>query len=190
MKLRIADPSGWALFDSEAHRDERGWLAETLRVEALCAQAGDVHIVQQNLSASRRGVLRGLHYQLEAPQGKIVQVVQGRIFDAIVDLRRSSPNFGRSYTFELDADILQTLWVPPGFAHGFLALDDVLVLYAMTEPRIPHAERVLRWNAPELGIEWPLEKSEPLLSARDRAAPGWGDAPVFESANDGRLASR
>ncbi|HEY0879634.1 MAG TPA: dTDP-4-dehydrorhamnose 3,5-epimerase family protein, partial [Zeimonas sp.] len=101
MKLHTADPSGWALFESDAHRDERGWLAEILRIDALRAHAGNVRIVQQNLSASRRGVLRGLHYQVESPQGKLVQVVQGRIFDAIVDLRRASPGFGRSFTFEL-----------------------------------------------------------------------------------------
>lgn len=183
MKLRTADPSGWALFESEAHCDERGWLAETFRIEALRAHAGDLRIVQQNLSASRRDVLRGLHYQLEGPQGKLVQVVQGRIFDAIVDLRRASPGFGRSYVLELRADALQSLWVPPGFAHGFLALDDVVVLYAMTGPRIAAAERALRWDSPELGIEWPLQGREPLLSARDRFAPDLSEAPVFESAD-------
>jgi len=186
VKLRTADPSGWALFDSEAHRDDRGWLAETLRIEALRAHAGDVCIVQQNLSASRRGVLRGLHYQLEAPQGKLVQVVQGRIFDAIVDLRRDSPSFGKSFVFEVRAESLQSLWVPPGFAHGFLALDDVVLLYAMTEPRVAQAERVLRWDSPELGIEWPLEGREPLLSARDRSAPELRAAEVFDSADPGR----
>ena len=190
MKLRIADPSGWALFDSEAHRDERGWLAETLRIEALHAHAGGVRIVQQNLSASRRGVLRGLHYQVEAPQGKLVQVVRGRIFDAIVDLRRGSPSFGSSFVFEMRAESLQSLWVPPGFAHGFLALDDVVVLYALTEPRIAHAERVLRWDAPELAIEWPLQGRAPLLSARDRSAPGWREAQVFDSADPGREIQR
>ncbi|MCD6672170.1 MAG: dTDP-4-dehydrorhamnose 3,5-epimerase [Burkholderiaceae bacterium] len=183
MKLRSAHPSGWALFESEAHRDERGWLAETFRLDALRAHAGDVRIVQQNLGASRRGVLRGLHYQLEAPQGKLVQVVQGRLFDAIVDLRRSSASFGRSFVFEMRAESLQTLWIPPGFAHGFLALDDVVVLYAMTAPRVAQAECALRWDSPELGIDWPLEGREPLLSARDRSAPGWDEAPVFESAD-------
>ncbi|MDT3679613.1 MAG: dTDP-4-dehydrorhamnose 3,5-epimerase [Burkholderiaceae bacterium] len=187
MKLRTAAPSGWALFDSEAHHDERGWLAETMRIEALRAQAGEVRVVQQNLSASRRGVLRGLHYQVEAPQGKLVQVVQGRIFDAIVDLRRGSPSFGKSFVFEMRAESLQSLWVPPGFAHGFLALDDAVVLYAMTEPRVAQAERVLRWDSPELAIAWPLEGREPLLSARDRSAPGWREAQVFDSADFGHV---
>ena len=179
MKLQMAHPSGWALFEAQAHHDERGWLAETLRIDALRAHAGDVDIVQQNLSASRRGVLRGLHYQVEQPQGKLLQVMHGRVFDVIVDLRRTSPLFGRSFTFELRADALQLLWVPPQFAHGFLALDDATVLYSLTRPRVASAERAIRWNSPELGIDWPLEEGkQPLLSARDAAAPPFADAPI------------
>lgn len=179
MKLQTAHRSGWALFAADAFSDERGWLAETLRIDTLRAHAGDVRIVQQNLSASRRDVLRGLHYQIEQPQGKLVQVVQGRIFDAIVDLRPASADFGNSFVFELRAEARQSLWVPPGFAHGFLALDEVMVLYAMTQPRIAHAERALRWNSPQLAIEWPLDGREPVLSPRDRSAPGLDDAQLF-----------
>lgn len=180
MRLQNAHASGWALFDAEPHRDERGWLAETLRLDALRAHAGDVRIQQQNLSASHRGVLRGLHYQLEAPQGKLVQVIHGRVHDAIVDLRPSSTTFGHSFTFDLRAEALQSLWVPPGFAHGFLALEDSVVLYALTRPRVPHAERAVRWNSPEFGIEWPLPAGPPVLSPRDRDAPLFGEVDVFE----------
>lgn len=182
MKLHTAHESGWALFAAEAHRDERGWLAETLRIDVLRAHARDVRIVQQNLSASRRGVLRGLHYQIESPQGKLLQVLQGCVHDVIVDLRRASPTFGASFTFELHTDSLQSLWVPPGFAHGFLALEDSTVLYSLTQPRIASAERVIRWDSPQLAISWPLKGAQPLLSERDRSAPVFGDAEVYEPA--------
>ncbi len=182
MKLRSAHPSGWALFESVLHRDDRGWLTENIRIDALQAHAGAVTLMQQNLSSSRRGVLRGLHYQVGSPQGKLVQVLQGRVHDVIVDLRRGSAYFGRSFAVDLRADEPLSIWVPPGFAHGFLALDDCLVLYALTQVRDPQGERTLRWDSPGLGIDWPLVAGPPLLSDRDRAAPGFGEAEVFESA--------
>ncbi len=178
MKLQTAHPSGWVLFEAQAHHDERGWLAETLQIDTLRAHAGDMQIVQQNLSSSTRGVLRGLHYQIEQPQGKLLQVIHGRVHDVIVDLRRSSPHFSQCFAFELRADALQLLWVPPGFAHGFLALEDATVLYSLTQPRIASAERSIRWNSPELGIDWPLEGRQPLLSARDAAAPFFANADI------------
>lgn len=179
MKLRVAHRSGWAFFEAERHADERGWVAEIVRDAALRAHVGEFRIVQQNLSASRRGALRGLHYQLGTPQGKLVQLVHGRIHDAIVDLRRASPDFGRSFAFELRTDPLQSLWVPPGFAHGFLALEDAVVLYSLTQPRIARAERAIRWDSPSLGIQWPLAPgTEPLLSPRDRVAPLFEDAGI------------
>lgn len=178
MKLQTAHPSGWALFEAQAHHDERGWLAETLRIDTLRAHAGNVQIVQQNLSSSSGGVLRGLHYQTRQPQGKLLQVLHGRVHDVIVDLRRTSPHFGRHFALELRADALQLLWVPPEFAHGFLALEDATVLYSLTRPRIASAERSIRWNSPELGIDWPLEGRQPLLSTRDAAAPFFTDADI------------
>ena len=180
MRLRSAHASGWALFVATAHRDERGWLAETLRTDVLRAHAGPVAIAQQNLSRSRRGVLRGLHYQLGPPQGKLVQVIEGRVFDVIVDLRRASPEFGASFAFELCADEPQMLWIPPGFAHGFLAREDSLVLYGLTQPWSPLHERAIRWNSPGLTIDWPLAGMQPILSARDRDAPTFGEAEPFE----------
>lgn len=180
MKLRTAHVAGWALFGAEVHRDGRGWLAETLRIEVLRAHAGPVAIAQQNLSRSRRGVLRGLHYQLGAPQGKLVQVLEGRVFDVIVDLRRDSPDFGTSFGFDLDAEEPQALWVPPGFAHGLLAREDCLLLYALTQPWDARLDRAIRWDSPGLAIDWPLDGLEPIVSARDREAPTLGEAEVFE----------
>ncbi len=180
MKLHAAHPGGWAIFEAQAHADERGWVAEILREDALRAHAGELRVVQQNLSMSRRGVLRGMHYQLESPQGKLVQVLRGRIHDVIVDLRRDSPDFGRSFAIRLSGDSLQSLWAPPGFAHGFLAMEDSTVLYSLTQPRIAAAERAIRWNCPQLGIEWPLAAGqEPIISERDRAAPVFGEAEVY-----------
>ncbi|RPH59376.1 MAG: dTDP-4-dehydrorhamnose 3,5-epimerase [Burkholderiales bacterium] len=180
MKLRSAHASGWALFSAAVHRDERGWLMEALRIDALRAHAGPVQIVQQNLSHSRRGVLRGLHYQLGAPQGKVVQVLAGRVHDVIVDLRRGSPDLGTSFALELCAADAQMLWVPPGFAHGFLALEDSLLLYGLTQAWDARLDRAIRWDSPGLAIEWPLAGAEPILSERDRRAPTFGEAELFE----------
>lgn len=180
MKLHADHGTGWALFDAGVHRDDRGWLMEALRLDTLRRHAGPVDMVQQNLSHSRRGVLRGLHYQLGAPQGKLVQVLAGRVHDVIVDLRRASPHFGTSFAFDLRADRPQMLWVPPGFAHGFLAREDSLVLYGMTQAWDARLDRAIRWNSPELSIAWPLDGAEPVVSARDREAPAFGEAEVYE----------
>lgn len=180
MKLCSAHASGWALFSADLHRDERGWLMEALRLDALRAHAGAIDIAQQNLSQSRRGVLRGMHYQLGAPQGKLVQVLAGSVHDVIVDLRRESPDFGASFAFTLRADEPRMLWVPPGFAHGFLAREDSLMLYGLTQPWDARLDRVIRWNSSGLAIDWPLHGGEPILSTRDRDAPGLGEAELFE----------
>ncbi|HRA77375.1 MAG TPA: dTDP-4-dehydrorhamnose 3,5-epimerase [Burkholderiaceae bacterium] len=188
MKLRSAHASGWALFGAAVHRDERGWLMEALRLDALRTHAGPVTIVQQNVSQSRRGVLRGLHYQLGAPQGKLVQVLAGRVHDVIVDLRRESPDFGAHFAFVLRADDPQMLWVPPGFAHGFLACEDSLMMYGLTQPWDAGLERAIRWDSPGLAIDWPLEGADPVLSDRDRGAPGLGEAELFERSTPGSRA--
>lgn len=181
MKLHTAHPSGWALFESALYRDERGWLTEALRIDVLQAHAGRVSIAQQNLSHSRRGVLRGLHYQLGAPQGKLVQVLHGSVRDVIVDLRRGAPGFASFFAFELCAGQAIALWVPPGFAHGFLAREDSLLSYSMTHLRVPQAERSMRWDSPALAIDWRLDGTTPILSQRDREAPLFGAAEVFET---------
>ncbi len=179
MKLRSAHPAGWALFDAPVHRDERGWLIEALRIDVLRAHAGEVEIVQQNLSHSRCGVLRGLHYQLGAPQGKLVQVIDGAVHDVIVDLRHGSPHFGTSFANVLRAAHPRMLWVPPGFAHGFLALEDSLMLYGLTQPWDATLDRAIRWDSPQLAIDWPLAGAQPLVSQRDREAPDFAQAELF-----------
>jgi dTDP-4-dehydrorhamnose 3,5-epimerase len=125
------------------------------------------------------GVLRGLHYQVRQPQGKLVRVARGRIFDVAVDLRKSKPTFGRWVSQELSEDNHRQLWVPPGFAHGFLVLSDVAdVLYKTTDYYAPECERCLIWNDPQIAVDWPLNHA-PLLSAKDRSGIAFGKAEVF-----------
>lgn len=160
--------------------DERGFFMETWNA-ATFAEAGlDLHFVQDNHSRSARGVLRGLHYQLTLPQGKLVRITAGRVFDVAVDLRRSSPTFGRWVGVELSAANKRMLWIPPGFAHGFLTLeDDTDFLYKCTAPYNPADERCLAWNDPAIDISWPLEGSIPLVSEKDRRGRALSDAEVY-----------
>ncbi|HZC43750.1 MAG TPA: dTDP-4-dehydrorhamnose 3,5-epimerase [Acidobacteriaceae bacterium] len=149
--------------------DDRGWFAETWN-EAAFEKAGlPFHFVQDNQSRSRQHVLRGLHFQLQHPQGKLVRAVAGRIFDVAVDVRRSSAHFGQWVGFELSAEAPEMLWIPPGFAHGFLVLSESAdVLYKTTDFYSPASERTIRWNDPTIGIEWPLTTS-PIVAAKDAA---------------------
>jgi dTDP-4-dehydrorhamnose 3,5-epimerase len=170
------------LIDPDVSDDERGHFFESFNARVFRRiSALDVTFVQDNQSCSRRGVLRGLHYQLPpATQGKLVRVVAGSVFDVAVDLRRSSPTFGRWVGDELSADNRRQMWVPPGFGHGFLALsDDAEVLYKVTEYYAREHERAIRWNDPNIGIAWPLDRAAPLLSAKDATAPLLADAEVF-----------
>jgi dTDP-4-dehydrorhamnose 3,5-epimerase len=139
----------------------------------------DVEFVQDNDSQSARGVLRGLHYQINQPQGKLLRVSRGHIFDVAVDLRKSSPTFGRWVGMELSEENYHQLWIPPGFAHGFLVLSEFAnVLYKTTDYYAPEHERCVIWNDPTLAIDWPL-KGEPVLSAKDRLGVRLGRAEVF-----------
>ena len=149
--------------------DERGWFAETWNRKTF-GQAGlPTEFAQDNQSRSRRHVLRGLHYQIDQPQGKLIRAVAGRIFDVAVDIRRSSPNFGRWVGVELSADTPEMLWIPPGFAHGFLVLSESAdVLYKATDFYSPAGERTIRWDDPTLAIAWPLSGT-PIVSAKDAA---------------------
>ena len=149
--------------------DDRGWFAETWN-EATFREAGlPSHFVQDNQSRSRQHVLRGLHFQLQKPQGKLVRAVAGRIFDVAVDVRRSSPRFGHWVGVELNADVPEMLWIPPGFAHGFLVLSESAdVLYKTTEFYSPSSERTILWSDSALGIAWPLTV-EPIVAAKDAA---------------------
>lgn len=153
--------------------DARGFFMETYQTR-LFAEAGiQAQFVQDNHSRSKQGVLRGLHYQLRQTQGKLVRVVMGEIFDVAVDIRRSSPTFGKWVAVHLSAENRQQLWVPPGFAHGFYVLSEwTEVLYKTTDFYSPQWERSILWNDPAIGIDWPLLAEAPLsLSAKDEQAP-------------------
>ena len=161
--------------------DARGFFFESFNARDFAQATGLTHdFVQDNHSKSARGVLRGLHYQIQHPQGKLVRVVQGEVFDVAVDLRRRSPTFGRWVGERLSAENQRQLWVPPGFAHGFVVLSESAeFLYKTTDYWYPEHERSLLWNDPALGIDWPISDA-PNLAAKDAAAALLKDAEVFE----------
>ena len=160
--------------------DDRGFFFESWNRRAL-AQAGlDVDFVQDNHSRSARGVLRGLHYQVRHPQGKLVRVVTGEVFDVAVDLRRASPTFGRHVAVTLSAENKRMLWVPPGFAHGFCVTSESAdFLYKTTDYWYPEHERTLLWNDPALGIAWPVDGT-PLVAAKDAAGTPLANAELYD----------
>ena len=164
---------GVRLIEPRAFGDERGFFLESFNARDFEAAGLPTAFVQDNHSRSARGVLRGLHYQIERPQGKLVRVVSGAVFDVAVDLRRASPTFGRWWGAEISAANRRMLWVPPGFAHGFCVTSDSAdFLYKCTELWAPEHERSLAWDDPALGIEWPLPGGgPPTLAAKDAAAP-------------------
>jgi dTDP-4-dehydrorhamnose 3,5-epimerase len=169
------------LIEHQAFDDERGAFFESWNERAFAAAGIEARFVQENVSRSRRFVLRGLHYQIPQTQGKLVRVLAGEIFDVVVDLRRSSPGFGKSLALNLDSTAARSLWVPPGFAHGFLALsDDTRVQYKVTDFWSREAERTLRWDDAALGIRWPLPAGvAPLLSSKDREGEPLARAECF-----------
>lgn len=170
MRFVECDIPGPLIIEPKAFGDDRGFFLESWN-QAVFADAGlYLTFVQDNHSRSSRGVLRGLHYQDPNPQGKLVRVANGRVFDVAVDIRRSSKTFGRWIGVELSAANQRMLWVPPGFAHGFLTLEDQTdFLYKCTDFYQPTAEHCVRWDDPELAIDWPLEGLTPELSAKDQA---------------------
>ncbi|WP_027331172.1 dTDP-4-dehydrorhamnose 3,5-epimerase [Marinimicrobium agarilyticum] len=153
--------------------DERGFFMETFRESWFRENVADVTFVQDNHSKSRRGILRGLHYQEPQPQGKLVRVVSGEVFDVAVDIRRDSPSFGQWVGCYLSTDNRRQMWVPEGFAHGFLVMSDSAeFVYKCTNYYHPESEQSIRWDDPTLGIEWPVERAgDVLLSEKDRTAP-------------------
>ena len=161
--------------------DARGYFLETWQSSRFAAAGIDAAFVQDNHSHSARGVLRGLHYQIRQPQGKLVRVVTGSVFDVAVDVRRSSPTFGRWVGYELSDQNHHMMWVPPGFAHGYLVLSESAdFLYRCTDFYAPASERAIRWDDPDLGVRWPLPGgAAPVLSAKDIAAPPFRDAEYF-----------
>jgi len=160
--------------------DDRGFFFESFNHRAFVEQVKVAyHFVQDNHSRSLQGVLRGLHYQIQHPQGKLVRAVRGEIFDVAVDIRQSSPTFGQWVGYRLSAENKRQIWIPPGFAHGFLVLSEVAeVLYKATDYYAPHHERTLAWNDPDLAIAWPLS-GEPVLSPKDQAGQGLKQAEVY-----------
>jgi dTDP-4-dehydrorhamnose 3,5-epimerase len=169
------------ILEPKVFGDARGFFLESYNKRAFRDATGlDVEFVQDNDSSSKRGVVRGLHYQIRQPQGKLVRAIAGEVFDVAVDLRRSSATFGRSVTFNLDSTSRRMAWIPPGFAHGFLVVSaHAEFLYKTTDYYAPQYERTLQWNDPELGIRWPLE-GEPLLAERDRAGTPLRSAETYE----------
>jgi len=167
-----------AIVEPRVFRDARGWFFESWNRRTLAAAGLDIDFVQDNHSRSIRGVLRGLHYQVEHAQGKLVRVVVGEVFDVAVDLRERSPTFGRHVALRLSADDPRMLWVPPGFAHGFVVLSEVAeFLYKTTDYWYPEHERTLLWNDPALGIDWPV--ADPLLAPKDAAGTPLADAARY-----------
>jgi dTDP-4-dehydrorhamnose 3,5-epimerase len=180
MEFQPTRLSDVVLIRPETHSDDRGSLTESFRAD-LFARAGlPAAFVQENLSVSRRGTLRGLHYQLEYPQGKLIAVLAGEIYDVAVDLRRRSPTFGEWVGVRLAADGDRFLWIPPGFAHGLYALTDpAVVVYKMTERYAPAADRTILWSDPRLAIDWPLLDDAPRLSAKDASGVRFEVAEVY-----------
>lgn len=169
------------LIEPQVFQDERGSFLESHNQARFDAAVGrPVRFVQDNESRSVGNVLRGLHYQLRRPQGKLIRVVEGEVFDVAVDMRRSSPTFGQWVGEILSASNRRQVWVPEGFAHGFLVLSDAAVtLYKSTDFYAPEHERSMQWDDPQLGIAWPL-RGEPLLSPRDRLAPPFALADAYD----------
>lgn len=169
------------ILEPQVYSDARGFFIETWNRQAFAEAGLNVDFVQDNHSRSGQGILRGLHYQIQQSQGKLVRVTQGRVFDVAVDLRQSSPTFGQWVGAELSEENHRMFWVPPGFAHGFYVMSETAdFLYKCTDFYAPAHERSLRWDDPAVGIDWPLvDGKAPIVSAKDADAPSWQDAEKF-----------
>ncbi len=172
---------GVLVIEPKVFGDARGFFFESFNQQRFNEATGtNFHFVQDNHSRSAKGVLRGLHYQIQQPQGKLVRVARGSVFDVAVDLRRSSPHFGQWVGVELSEDNQRQMWVPPGFGHGFVVTSDSAdFLYKTTDYYAPAFERCIAWNDPAIGVVWPDIGMAPLLSAKDAAGVVLGDAEVF-----------
>ena len=180
MKLVETAIPGPVIIEPAVFGDDRGFFLESWNAAEFAARGLDLSFVQDNHSRSAKGVLRGLHFQNPNPQGKLVRVVAGRVWDVVVDIRRSSPHFGKWACVELSAANKRMFWVPPGFAHGFLTLEDGTdFLYKCTALYEPANEHCLLWNDPAIGIEWPFEGIEPILSAKDKVGTPLSQIETF-----------
>jgi dTDP-4-dehydrorhamnose 3,5-epimerase len=181
MKVITTDIPDVLILEPTVFGDARGFFYESFNQKVFTDKTGiATNFVQDNHSRSAKGVLRGLHYQITQPQGKLVRVVVGEVFDVAVDIRRSSPTFGKSVGINLNADDKRMLWIPAGFAHGFLVLSEYAeFLYKTTTYYAPDGDRCIIWNDPQLAIAWPIN-TEPLLSAKDRIGKPLQEADLFD----------
>lgn len=181
MKITATEILDVVILEPQVYGDDRGFFYESYNEKAFIEKAGFTTVfVQDNHSRSVQNVLRGLHYQIDQPQGKLVRAVVGEVFDVAVDIRKSSPTFGKWVSCMLSAENKRQIWIPPGFAHGFLVISEVAeFLYKTTDYYAPQAERCILWNDPELAIAWPLE-AQPILSGKDRAGKSFKEAEVFD----------
>jgi len=181
MKVILTKIKDVLIVEPQVFGDDRGFFLESFNAQQFASATGvSLDFIQDNHSRSSKNVLRGLHYQIKQPQGKLVRVVVGEVLDVAVDIRQSSPTFGQWVSCLLSAENKRQFWVPPGFAHGFLTISDSAdFLYKTTSYYVPEYERSLLWNDPEIGIDWQLETS-PILSAKDQAAPTLKTADLFD----------
>jgi len=170
------------IFEPQVHGDHRGYFMETWRADLFSELGVEQSFVQDNQSSSHQGVLRGLHYQIRQPQGKLVRVLSGKVFDVAVDLRRSSPTFGQWTGVELSGENRRLFWVPSGFGHGFYVLSEMAEFaYKCTDYYAPEHERVIRFDDPEIGIDWPLLDDVPtVVSGKDEAGVSFENADLFD----------
>ena len=170
---------GVLILEPQVFGDARGFFYESFNKKTLAPAGITAEFVQDNHSRSSQAVLRGLHYQIKQPQGKLVRVVAGEVFDVVVDIRKKSPTFGKWLGEHLSAENKRMLWVPPGFAHGFLVLSEYAeFLYKTTDYWAPEFERTIMWNDPDIGVAWPLQ-GEPQLSGKDKQGKPFKEAEVF-----------
>lgn len=181
MQIEKTDHPDLKILINKCYEDDRGWFVESYHKTKFALLGISDEFVQDNHSSSRRWTLRGLHYQITRSQGKLVRVIIGEIFDVAVDLRKNSPYFGKWSGFYLSADNKKQLWIPAGFAHGFLAISDRAdVIYKTTDFYHPASERTIRWDDPNLAIDWPIPKGViPIISDKDANANGFLTAEVF-----------
>jgi dTDP-4-dehydrorhamnose 3,5-epimerase len=181
MEIRETSLPGVLILEPRCFRDDRGLFFETFNLARMIEIGLPAEWKQDNFSISKRHVIRGIHYQIDQPQGKLVRVVSGAALDVIVDIRRSSPTFGRHTTVELSGDGSRMVWIPPGFGHGFAALTETVALsYKVTDYYSPKAERTILWNDPDLDIDWRVSPDEAILSAKDAAGVPLALAEVFD----------
>jgi dTDP-4-dehydrorhamnose 3,5-epimerase len=182
MKFKQTPLKDVLLLEPNVFGDERGFFMETWNADTFHEAGLDIAFVQDNHSRSARGILRGMHFQTEQTQGKLVRVSSGEVFDVVVDLRQSSPSLGRWYGEILSASNHKMLWVPPGFAHGFYVCSDYADFqYKCTDFYDPASEVTLAWDDPTVGIEWPIPESElPRLSGKDVEGLAWNEIPLFD----------